>query len=245
MIKKHKIQERKVQEPDDAERSNKYILSMNKICKVYGDKKNQQSVLKDISLNVKYGELVAIIGPSGSGKSTLLQIAGLLDTANSGNIFLNDIDCTKFNDKKNTLLRRKFIGFIYQFHNLMPEFTVLENLLIPQLIYGTVKKQAEYKVMEFLDKVGMRHKVNHFVTELSGGEQQRIAVIRGMINDSKLILADEPTGNLDSANTDVVMNIFMENVKKTNTSVIIVTHNNNLAKKCNRIINLNDGSISV
>ncbi len=205
---------------------------------------NQQIVaLSDICLEIKRGEIAALVGPSGSGKTTLLQIAGLLDSATSGHVYINEIDATKANDEKRTALRRDNLGFIYQFHHLLPEFTALENIALPLLIQGKNRDLALKQASEILEMVDLTNRANHKPAELSGGQQQRIAIARALISKPSLILADEPTGNLDSVNSNKIFALLYELAKTLKVACLLVTHNIDLAEKSSRIIKIKDGFI--
>ncbi|NUM31574.1 MAG: ABC transporter ATP-binding protein [Bacteroidetes bacterium] len=200
-------------------------------------------VLKGINLSICKGEIVAITGASGAGKTTLLQVLGTLENANSGKIIFNNVDLSNFSRKKIADFRNKNIGFIFQFHHLLPEFTALENICIPAFIGKKNKKATEEKAMNLLNLLGLSHRVNHKPSELSGGEQQRVAVARSLINDPEIILADEPTGNLDSKNAVELNKLFIELRHKLGQTFIIATHNEDLANSADRIIHLVDGKI--
>ncbi len=211
------------------------ILQLENITKNW---ENEIKILSEIDLTVKSGESVAIIGKSGSGKSTLLQIAGLLDKPTSGRNIITGSDCTDLSDNKLTLLRREKIGFVYQFHHLLSEFNVIENLVIPQLIAGKDDKNAKKNAMEYLKKVGLESKSNLFINKLSGGEKQRVAIIRAIINNPQLVIADEPTGNLDNSNSHIVFNLLQKIAKDTGAAIVIATHCLELAKMCSKIFSL-------
>lgn len=218
------------------------VLTLQNISKIHGAREEFQ-VLSGLCLSVKDSEVVAIIGPSGCGKSTLLSICGLIDFPSSGEISLQDISCIDLSDDQLATMRRKFIGYIYQFHHLLPEFTALENLIIPQFIVGRRREVAIDKAKDILGVFGLYDKENRLPSELSGGEQQRVAIARSLINNPKLILADEPTGNLDPENALKAINIIIEQVKVREMSALIVTHNLDLAAKCDRILILDHGKL--
>jgi lipoprotein-releasing system ATP-binding protein len=200
-------------------------------------------ILKGISLQINPSEVVSLVGPSGAGKSTLLSILGTLDKPSEGKVFIDSEDILKMNEKKLAAFRNKNIGFVFQFHHLLPEFTALENVYIPALIKGESKSIAEQRAKQLLDRVGLSHRLNHKPTELSGGEQQRVAVARSLINKPKVIFADEPTGNLDSHNAEALHQLFFELRKEFGQTFVIVTHNEHLAQMADRTIHIVDGMI--
>ena len=198
-------------------------------------------ILNGIDLDIKFGESVAIVGKSGSGKSTLLQICGLLDEPTDGYVIVNNSKCSAISDDEKTLIRRRNIGFIYQFHHLLSEFNVVENLIIPQLICNVDRKVAENKAIEFLDRFNLENKKNSYIQHLSGGERQRIAIIRSIINQPQIIIADEPTGNLDNANAMVAFELLNEVLKYSNAGMIIATHSLEMANLCSKMMVLDNG----
>ncbi|MFN7038479.1 MAG: ABC transporter ATP-binding protein [Alphaproteobacteria bacterium] len=218
-------------------------LTLKNIKKYFRQGDNELRVLDDASLNIEHGEIISLVGSSGSGKSTLLQIAGLLDKPDSGEVIINGITTKNITDKERTNLRKIYIGFVYQFHHLLKEFTALENVVLPELIKNTDKKIAREKAIYILDKMGLTERMNHLPAELSGGEQQRVAIARALVGSPPLLLADEPTGNLDPINAEIVLNFFMQIVKELNISVLVVTHNMDIAKQTNRIVTIKDGKI--
>ncbi|MBE6446755.1 MAG: ABC transporter ATP-binding protein [Alphaproteobacteria bacterium] len=218
-------------------------LKLTHICRTFGKNNTKVEVLKDINLQIKTGEIVALVGPSGSGKSTLLHIAGLLDTPTSGMIEIMGQNATKMNDKGRTQLRMKSIGFVYQSHLLLPDFNALENVMMPQLIAGVRENQAKEHAKELLKQVGLSHRLTHRAGQLSGGEQQRVAIARALANNPALLLADEPTGNLDPKTADEVFDTFMKIVRQTGLSALLATHNPELAQKMDRRISVVDGKI--
>lgn len=219
------------------------ILTISNICKSFKQGEQELKVLNDISMTIESGESVALLGESGSGKSTLLQIIGLLDTPTSGEITINNKECGKLNDKARTKIRRDELGFIYQFHHLLPEFSALENVAMPLIIKGESKNDAFSKASEMLNMMKMAPRETHFPSELSGGEQQRVAIARSLIHRPNLILADEPTGNLDPETADQVFNIMSNLVKELNIAAFIVTHNHSLAGKMDRIVTLKENAL--
>jgi len=200
-------------------------------------------ILKGITLKINKSEVVSLVGPSGAGKSTLLSILGTLDKPTEGKVLIDNEDILKMNEKKLAAFRNKNIGFVFQFHHLLPEFTALENVYIPALIKGERKSIAKQRAKELLDRVGLSHRINHKPTELSGGEQQRVAVARALINQPKVIFADEPTGNLDSHNAEALHQLFFELRKEYGQTFVIVTHNEHLAQMADRTIHIVDGMI--
>ena len=220
----------------------KSLLQAVQISKNYGD----LSVLKSIDLDIDEQEIVTIVGPSGAGKTTLLHILGTLERPNSNPksiVYLNGTDTTQLGDKQLSQFRNQNMGFIFQFHELLPEFTALENVCLPTWIANGNIKNAEKKALVLLKRLGVNDRVNHKPTQLSGGEQQRVAVARALINDPKIIFADEPSGNLDTENADQLHDLFFELRKEQQCSFVIVTHNKDLAKRADRIINIIDGAI--
>ncbi len=218
------------------------MIQAHNIHKFYGE----LEVLKGVDLTIKKGEVVAIVGPSGAGKTTLLQILGTLDktTVNTDTALkINNIDLLKLKDKSLSNFRNKHIGFIFQFHQLLPEFTALENVCIPAFIANKSKKEAETKAKELLKFLGLSDRIQHKPNELSGGEQQRVAVARALVNDPDVIFADEPSGNLDSESAKNLHELFFELRKKFNQTFVIVTHNQELAEMADRKLEMKDGKI--
>ena len=200
-------------------------------------------ILNNANFSLSKGESVALIGPSGCGKSTLLQIAALLETPTSGEIIINGKNALKLSDNEKTKLRRENLGFVYQFHNLLPEFTALENVMIPQIIKGIEKSEAKRISKELLEQVELSHRISHFPKTLSGGEQQRVAIARALATKPKLIIADEPTGNLDPDTSEIVFDLFLKLIRENNTALFMATHNIELARKLNRTISISNGII--
>ena len=224
---------------------NKPVLELASIRKSFSKgSSNKIEVLKGVDLQLFPGEIVALVAPSGAGKSTLLQIAGLLDKPLSGKIFIDGQEIQNESDNQLTMIRRREIGFVYQFHHLLPEFSSRENIDLPQLSNGVPSKDAQRRSNELLDLVNLSNRSNHRPAELSGGEQQRIAICRALANKPKIILADEPTGNLDQNTTLSVFESLLKIVKKTNLAALIATHNLDLAKRMDRVVELIDGKIS-
>ena len=219
-------------------------LALQGIQKSYNHgKPNEVNVLRGIDLTIARGEVVALVAPSGAGKSTLLHIAGLLDTADSGQVQIGTDEVTRMSDRRRTAMRRQSIGFIYQFHHLLPEFTALENIVLPQLSNGIDRAAAHERAMDLLGQVGVAERADHRPAALSGGEQQRVAFCRALANAPQLLLADEPTGNLDPGTSDVVFEALMSLVRNTGMSALIATHNLELAARMDRVVRLSDGLI--
>ena len=219
-------------------------LALQGIRKSYNHgKPNEVNVLRGIDLTIARGEVVALVAPSGAGKSTLLHIAGLLDTADSGQVQIGTDEVTRMSDRRRTAMRRQSIGFIYQFHHLLPEFTALENIVLPQLSNGIDRAAAHKRAMDLLGQVGVTERADHRPAALSGGEQQRVAFCRALANAPQLLLADEPTGNLDPGTSDVVFEALMSLVRNTGMSALIATHNLELAARMDRVVRLSDGLI--
>jgi lipoprotein-releasing system ATP-binding protein len=200
-------------------------------------------ILNGIDLTIEKGELVTIIGASGAGKTTLLQILGTLDKPDSGELIINNTPVHNLNDKNISKFRNNDIGFVFQFHHLLPEFTALENVIMPGLIQGRKRSDVEAKANELLKTLKIDHRATHKPSEMSGGEQQRVAVARALINEPSVILADEPSGNLDSSNADELHNLFIELKNSLQQTFIIVTHNRELAALSDRVIEIADGQI--
>ncbi|HXU27144.1 MAG TPA: ABC transporter ATP-binding protein [Bacteroidia bacterium] len=212
------------------------IVAQN-INKFYGT----LQVLKNVSLQINKAEVVAIVGASGAGKTTLLQLIGTLDKPSDGKISINNTDVAALSDKKLSAFRNKNIGFVFQFHHLLPEFTAVENVCLPALIAGVSKKEATHKASELLNLLGVSHRIDHKPNELSGGEQQRVAVARALINDPSVILADEPSGNLDTNNAHELHKLFFTLREKLQQTFVIVTHNKDLADMSDRQLLMKDG----
>lgn len=215
------------------------MIKASGITKSYGSLR----VLNGVNIEIKKGEVVSIVGASGAGKSTLLQIIGTLDYADSGSLFIAGHDLGKMSSAQLAQFRNKHIGFIFQFHNLLPEFTALENVCIPAYISKRSKQEAEVRGIELLEFLGLKDRMNHKPNQLSGGEQQRVAVARALMNSPDVVLADEPSGNLDSHNARELHNLFFELRAKLNQTFVIVTHNEELAKMADRKLVMRDGVI--
>lgn len=220
------------------------LLKTEGLRRVYKQGGESLTILHDIDIEIRAGEIVALVGPSGSGKSTLLQMAGLLDRPTSGGIFIAGQNAVAANDDEHrTALRRKYLGFVYQFHYLLPEFTALENVVIPQMIAGKSRTAAEARAAELLTHLKLDHRLGHRPARLSGGEQQRVAIARALANSPKLLLADEPTGNLDPETSNGVFDMLTDLVRSTGVGALIATHNMDLAERMDRILELKAGRI--
>ncbi|MDR0364304.1 MAG: ABC transporter ATP-binding protein [Bacteroidales bacterium] len=215
------------------------LISASKINKSHGD----LHVLRNISIDIKRGEIVSITGASGAGKSTLLHILGTLDRADSGKLFIDNTDVLKLVDKKLSAFRNQKIGFVFQMHHLLPEFTALENICIPSFIAGVKKQEAEEKALGLLEILKLRDRVDHKPSQLSGGEQQRVAIARALINNPVMVLADEPSGNLDSKNAYELHQLFLSLREQFHQTFVIVTHNSELARISDRVLDMKDGQI--
>ena len=198
-------------------------------------------VLRGASLTLEPGELVALVGPSGAGKSTLLHVAGLLEKPDGGQVWLQGRDCGRMGDGERTTMRRTTIGFVYQFHHLLPEFTAVENVMLPQMIAGLSKRESRERAMDLLAMVGLAKRASHRPAKLSGGEQQRVAIVRALANAPRVLIGDEPTGNLDHHTADDVMNALVAIVRSVGLGALIATHNLELAQRMDRIVTLEDG----
>ena len=223
---------------------NEQVLSLTGICKSYNPgQANEVRVLQSCDLTLMPWQVTSLVAPSGSGKSTLLHIAGLLDSADSGQLQISGRDMTRADDRLRTDFRRMEIGFIYQFHHLLPEFTAAENIMLPQQAAGKGAGPARKRALELLDKTGLAERADHRPSELSGGEQQRVAFCRALANEPKLLLADEPTGNLDPETSNHVFEVLMDLVRSTGMAALIATHNMELAARMDRQVRLSKGQI--
>lgn len=200
-------------------------------------------ILKGISLHIEASEVVSLVGPSGAGKSTLLSILGTLDKPTSGSVWIDGENVVQMSERKRAFFRNRYIGFVFQFHHLLPEFTALENVFLPALIKGEKRRVCEKRAKELLDGVGLAHRMHHKPSELSGGEQQRVAIARALINQPRVVFADEPTGNLDSANAEALHQLFFDLRSAYKQTFVIVTHNEHLASMADRTLHLVDGRI--
>lgn len=220
-------------------------LKLQDISKSFKQGNDTITVLDHMALHVPKGEIVSLVGSSGSGKTTLLQIAGLLDTPDSGEIEINGRNCSKLSDSERTLIRRNHLGFVYQFHHLFPEFSASENIAMPLIINGLSRKEAIKQVMPMMEQLHIEALHQNGTSELSGGEQQRVAIARALIHKPSLLLADEPTGNLDPETTDVVFQLILTMVRKMNLSALIVTHDLTLADQADSSFRIDHGQIIV
>lgn len=219
------------------------VLKIENLERTYGKNGHPLTVLKDANLEIAAGEMVALVAPSGTGKSTLLHSAGLLERPDAGEVFINGLPTRLMADRSRTSLRRSSVGFVYQFHHLLPEFTAAENLMIPQMLAGVDKNTAKARSLELLKYMLIEDRADHLPSELSGGEQQRVAIVRAVANAPQLLLADEPTGNLDPETSDHVFSMLHDLVRQTGLAALIATHNHDLAKKMDRCVTLEAGKI--
>ena len=218
-------------------------LELRGVRKVFRQGGVELAVLNGIDLALNPGEIVALVGPSGAGKSTMLHVAGLLERPDGGAVLIEGRDCGGLSDEHRTLLRRRALGFVYQFHHLLPEFSALENVMLPQMIAGVARAAARDKAASLLERVGLGARLTHRPARLSGGEQQRVAIVRALANDPKILLADEPTGNLDHTTAAGVIETLLEIVRASGLAALIATHNLELARRLDRIVALEDGRL--
>ncbi len=219
-------------------------LVLDGVSKTYNrGRPNAVEVLREASVSIAPGEAVALVAPSGAGKSTLLHVAGLLDTADAGRVVIDGTDMTGQSDRRRTEVRRRIVGFVYQFHHLLPEFTAEENIILPQLAEGVGAGAARARARDLLERVGLAARARHRPAELSGGEQQRVAFCRALANGPKLLLADEPTGNLDPETSERVFAVLTDLVRETGLAALIATHNHELARRLDRTVRLDAGRI--
>ena len=223
------------------ESSSRPVLSLRDVQRIFRQGDREIRVLNGANADLYPGQAVALVGPSGAGKSTLLHIAGLLETADAGRVFINGMDCSKLSDNDRTRVRRVDMGFIYQFHQLLPEFTALENVVMPQMIRGASRAAAEERASGLLGMLGLGQRLEHRPAQLSGGEQQRTAIARALANRPRLLLADEPTGNLDPHTSALVFRELLELIQHTGVAALIATHTFDLARRMHRILRLEDG----
>jgi lipoprotein-releasing system ATP-binding protein len=218
-------------------------LSLKNISRIYHQGDSDLPVLTKLNLEVKAGEVVALVGPSGSGKTTLLQIAGLLDRPNGGEVHICGQSAHDASESARTLLRRRHIGFVYQFHHLLPEFSALENIALPQMMAGASQHEANSKAQVLLESLGLASRMSHRPAKLSGGEQQRVAIARALANNPQVLLADEPTGNLDAHTAEEVFAVLMQKVREHKLAALVATHNMELASRMDRIVRLHEGTL--
>ena len=218
-------------------------LELRGVRRVFKSGSAEIIVLNGVDLQIRAGEIVALVGPSGAGKSTLLHVAGLLERPDGGKVLISGEDCGGLSDERRTLLRRSELGFVYQFHHLLPEFSALENVMLPQMIAGIARAHARDKAAALLQQVGLGDRTRHRPARLSGGEQQRVAIVRALANNPKILLGDEPTGNLDHVTGDGVIATLVDLVRRTGLAALIATHNLKLARRLDRIVALEDGRL--
>ncbi len=218
-------------------------LELQKIARVYGEGETRLQIFKDLSLTIVPGEIVGLVGQSGAGKSSLLHIAGLLEKPSAGEVVIAGQQCNHLDDEARTRIRRIGVGFVYQFHHLLPEFSALENVVIPQLIAATPKEDAVKRAKDLLVRLGLKHRINHRPSELSGGEKQRVAIARALANRPLLLLADEPTGNLDPPTGEMVHQEFTRLIQEEGLGALIATHNVDFAKRMSRVMRLENGAL--
>ncbi|WP_462273208.1 ABC transporter ATP-binding protein [Methanohalophilus sp.] len=219
------------------------IIEIRGLEKVYGDGVEVKA-LDGLDLDVKKGEFLSIVGPSGSGKSTLLHMIGILDTPTKGTILIDGQDVTSMDDRQRSSARNELLGFIFQYHHLLPDFTALENVMMPLLIAGKKKNEATREAEKLLNEVGLKDRLHHFPGQLSGGQNQRVAVARALVNQPKIVIGDEPTGNLDSNSSDKVYELLRKLNREFDQTFILVTHEENMARKTDRIVRIVDGKIT-
>jgi len=219
------------------------VLELRAIDRTYKTSAGDLPVLRGMDLRIAPGELVGLVGPSGSGKSTLLHTAGLLERPEAGDVLLDGTDCLKLNENGRTAIRRRKIGFVYQFHHLLPEFNAVDNVAMPLMIAGKGRREARSKAASLLDEMGLAERLYHQPGQLSGGEQQRVAIARALANDPRLVIADEPTGNLDPATTERVFATLIKMVREEGAGVLVATHNLALTRHMDRVLTLKDGKL--
>lgn len=221
----------------------KPALELRHVTRTYGKGETALTVFRDQSLTIRAGEVVALIGQSGSGKSSLLHMAGLLERPTTGEVLIAGQNCTRMDDAARTRVRRIGIGFVYQFHHLLPEFTALENVMMPQLIAGASDRSAKVRATDLLGRLGLKHRMHHRPAEMSGGEQQRVAIARALANRPLLLLADEPTGNLDPGTAELVHHEFMRLIHEEGLGALIATHNIELGRRMTRMVHMTGGQL--
>ncbi|MFQ5971128.1 MAG: ABC transporter ATP-binding protein [Alphaproteobacteria bacterium] len=219
------------------------VLTLSKVSRTFDQAGQKLRILRQVSLSVNGGEMVALVGPSGAGKSTLLHIAGLLERPNKGDVTVNGASCARMREAERTRLRRELLGFVYQFHHLLPEFSALENVMLPQLIAGARRAEAKARAEELLALVGLSDRESHRPARLSGGEQQRVAIVRAIANKPRILFADEPTGNLDPGTAADVFQQLSELVHATGLATLVATHNMELARRMDRVLALKAGRV--
>jgi lipoprotein-releasing system ATP-binding protein len=219
------------------------VLKIDNVSRYYGESETRLDILKDANFEMRAGEMVGLVAPSGTGKSTLLHLAGLLERPNGGNVLVGGRDCGMLPDSERTAIRRIDIGFVYQFHHLLPEFSALENVMMPQMIAGLGRKEARERAGQLLDYLRVGHRGEHRPAELSGGEQQRVAIARAVANAPRILLADEPTGNLDPHTAHYVFDALEALVRQSGLAALIATHNHELAARMDRRVTLEEGKV--
>lgn len=223
--------------------SSQSVLTLRNVTRSFEQGGHHLDVLRGVDMHINRGEIVALLGPSGSGKSTLLQIAGLLEAPTSGDVLINGEVATKAPDGLRTQLRRHHIGFVYQSHHLLPDFTAIENLLLPQYVAGVDQNMAQSRADKLLESVGLSGRMGHFPSQMSGGEQQRVAIARALVNRPALLLADEPTGNLDPETAESVFQVMVQTIRSLKIGALVVTHNIELAARMDRVLELKQGQL--
>lgn len=219
------------------------VVRLTNLTRAFEQGGERIEVLRGVNLEIQPGEIVALLGPSGTGKSTMLQAVGLLEGGFGGRIEIAGTDATELPSSERTKLRRDHLGFVYQFHHLLPDFSAEENVMLPQLVAGAVREDALVRARELLGSLGLEHRLTHRPSQLSGGEQQRVAVARALANQPQLVLADEPTGNLDEVTSDKVLAQFLELVRGHRSAALVATHNERLAQRMDRIVRLHEGQL--
>ena len=219
------------------------VLKIDNVSRHYGEGETRLDILKDANFTMRKGEIVGLVAPSGTGKSTLLHLAGLLERPDGGNVLVNGADCGSLPDGERTAIRRMEIGFVYQFHHLLPEFSAIENVMMPQMIAGLERREAEARAAQLLDYLRVGHRGEHRPAELSGGEQQRVAIARAVANAPLILLADEPTGNLDPVTAHYVFDALEALVRQSGLAALIATHNHELAARMDRRVTLEEGRV--
>ncbi len=219
------------------------VLELDAVVRTYEQAGSPLEVIREATLVVPAGELVGLIGPSGAGKSTLLHVAGLLELPDGGEVHIAGKTCGAMSDSGRTDVRRNEIGFVYQFHHLLPEFSAIENVMLPQMIAGHARREARQRAADLIESVGLQERASHRPARLSGGEQQRVAIARALANGPRLLLADEPTGNLDTHTAEDVFGLLIEFVRESGLAAVIATHNLDLAAKMDRVVRLEDGRL--